>query len=537
MSYGRLLVGVLFSVALNLHGQVLLINEVGGQYWQKKCDQECLSSVEQFKDSIYVSGHLLANFKQTASGDSIFLKVEKGPVFKWAEIVPDEIASSLMLMNDTLSFSGKVFNPTELHHLFKEIVSYFENNGYPFVAVGLDSIDIFNFKIRARLKITKGPEVSELKVVDENGNLKSPWLNHFLGIGENELYNQVHVDMIADKLKRFGFGLLSPPVLVYAEQGPSILNIRTYKMEKSTLDGIIGVAGGGMEDKAIIAGYLDLSFINLLHAARKLDISWRRMRPETQRVTADYFHPSFLSNRIDLNGRFFLHKEDTSFINRSIDAVVMFALAKNMHIHFSTELQRGHRLMSHSGFPEAADFNIMYYGTGFSWIKNNFVLENKLSAGNKGHLTSEGSALQVKLEGKLSYRVPLSKYWVSNLKLESSKMIGRELYINDLFRVGGLNSLRGFLENQFYTSSFVLSNMELRRYFGAESYGLFFYDATLMAIENNLNEIIWPWGIGAGFNLAMEKGELRLLFAWGKNTGESFNMLDIKAHIGYLAKF
>ena len=164
-------------------------------------------------------------------------------------------------------------------------------------------------------------------------------------------------------------------------------------------------------------------------------------------------------------------------------------------------------------------------------------MENKLSAGNKGHLTSEGSALQVKLEGKLSYRLPLSKYWVSNLKLESSKMIGRELYINDLFRLGGLNSLRGFLENQFYTSSFVLSNMELRRYFGAESYGLFFYDATLMAIENNLNEIIWPWGIGAGFNLAMEKGELRLLFAWGKNTGESFNMLDIKAHIGYLAKF
>jgi translocation and assembly module TamA len=45
-----------------------------------------------------------------------------------------------------------------------------------------------------------------------------------------------------------------------------------------------------------------------------------------------------------------------------------------------------------------------------------------------------------------------------------------------LYRIGGLNTLRGFTEKSFYASSFAIANLELRAYLSQDTFFMIFYD-------------------------------------------------------------
>ena len=62
------------------------------------------------------------------------------------------------------------------------------------------------------------------------------------------------------------------------------------------------------------------------------------------------------------------------------------------------------------------------------------------------------------------------------LRLRGEGLLNPRLFINDLFRLGGLNSLRGFNENQFYTSAYAVATAEFRQFIGADSYVFLFAD-------------------------------------------------------------
>src|SRR5690606_2752159 len=94
---------------------------------------------------------------------------------------------------------------------------------------------------------------------------------------------------------------------------------------------------------------------------------------------------------------------------------------------------------------------------------------------------------------------PLPKNFVCKLRLLSGNIIGSNLFINDLFRLGGLNTLRGFNENFFFVSDYALANLELRITGGGETYFFVFYDQAVL--HNTLSgNTDYPLGSGVGMS-------------------------------------
>ena len=177
---------------------------------------------------------------------------------------------------------------------------------------------------------------------------------------------------------------------------------------------------------------------------------------------------------INIQGDFYLLKQDTTFINREF-ALELSLLSKNSgHIGFKTELVSS-RLISTAAYegatelPDNIDYNLNYYGINYQLSRyNNLILPTE---GWGFHLT--GLVGQKKImknpvfsdeifngidENTVQFKIAgdIDKYWsiYKNInlrsKISSGYLNGDNLFQSDLFRLGGLRTLRGFVENQFF---------------------------------------------------------------------------------------
>ena len=84
--------------------------------------------------------------------------------------------------------------------------------------------------------------------------------------------------------------------------------------------------------------------------------------------------------------------------------------------------------------------------------------------------------IQWRFESHLQKHTKLGQVWVLFTGLSAGLIENENLFLNEMFRVGGLNSLRGFSQNFFFASEYVLSNLEMRLFFESNSHLFVFYD-------------------------------------------------------------
>ena len=105
------------------------------------------------------------------------------------------------------------------------------------------------------------------------------------------------------------------------------------------------------------------------------------------------------------------------------------------------------------------------------------------------------------------------------------------LFLNDLFRTGGLQSIRGFNENEFFASKYLVTNFEYRFLLEEASYFFMFFDQSYLGYDiANVSFRDHPSGIGAGFKLKTNGGIFNLVYGIGRRNGQrfSFNLSKIQ---------
>jgi hemolysin activation/secretion protein len=123
-------------------------------------------------------------------------------------------------------------------------------------------------------------------------------------------------------------------------------------------------------------------------------------------------------------------------------------------------------------------------------------------------------------------------------RIRAKAIYNEVLFGNDLFRLGGLNTLRGFNELEFFANQYALSNLEFRWLWSKESYFLLFYDQSFYQIKlKNIQNSDQPAGLGIGLVLATTNGIFRLVYSLGSSATQSFNFNTAKVHFGFTSKF
>jgi outer membrane protein assembly factor BamA len=88
----------------------------------------------------------------------------------------------------------------------------------------------------------------------------------------------------------------------------------------------------------------------------------------------------------------------------------------------------------------------------------------------------EMTRLRYKFFADLNGFIPLHKKWVLALSAKLGTLMGSANLVNELFKIGGFNTLRGFNEFEINASTYAVGQFELRFIFARKSYLNAFFD-------------------------------------------------------------
>ncbi len=516
-------------------------------------------AISTMLNQLYYEGYLSASVHAFESNSShLRCHIMTGELFQLSKLSPGNI-EPLFLESLGIDFDSKLVRLTDLEDIFKQVLDYSENHGYPFAIVKLDSIEIDGHQISASLDLFRGPKIvyNEIKIAGFD-KLKLQWLEHYLGVTPGELYSEKQVKSIPDKLRELSFLQLNKESEVKFTSTSATIELSLSEKKVNNIDGVIGFLPNQRgNSKLLLTGSFNLHLFNLFSTAKQLHIDWQKVNVNSQTLNTSIYYPLVLKMPLGFSFEFNLLKEDTIYLNRNAHLNIDFNLKPRQKIFFSTVFENSSILGRYTTTAESLttfnDYKINYYGlvyrinalndgllpTSGSLIRFDAFTGSKKFSISDENATSEEEvkSTQFKLGGMFEHYFKVSGNYVVKFKIRSGNILGDHIFTNDLFRIGGLRTIRGFNENFFYVSDFAYSNLELRIAQSPATYFFAFYDQGL--VNNKLDGlgIDYPVGTGFGLNLGTRSGLFNLVIGVGKSRSQIFSLNSAKIHFGYLGRF
>jgi len=110
------------------------------------------------------------------------------------------------------------------------------------------------------------------------------------------------------------------------------------------------------------------------------------------------------------------------------------------------------------------------------------------------------------------------------------------LSVNELFRIGGWNSIRGFNENSLLSNFYAYGGAEYRYLVNEQAFfDLFAQYGQIQNKKLSINPKFYS--VGLGFNFFLPIGLMSFQISNGTQVGETFNFKDTKIHWGIVSRF
>ncbi|MDP3556431.1 MAG: hypothetical protein Q8T03_03590 [Bacteroidota bacterium] len=513
-------------------------------------------------------GYLLATIDSVAT-DSFLVKayVSENEIYNLAFLKLGNLNPSLaskLGVSEKLYFN-KSFRYKEVISLFDKIIKYYENNGYPFVAVTLDSIKTEKNQLSAVLKVDKN-KLFKIDSVTVMGTAKvnKAFLYRYLSVKENMPYNEELLKGLPRKIKQLPFVFEKQSQIVRLTDKTNKLILFLDKKNASQFDGIIGFLPDANTKKTVITGDVKLKVVNgIFRNGETFDLEWRRLQSQTQDFKGRIIYPYLFGTPVGTDYSLKIYRRDTSFIDitNNIGLQYYFKGLNNFKIFYK---QRNTNLISTSGLkfvtalPDYADITTQSYGAGFTFEKldyrfnphkgvafnltgqtGNRVIKKNAKVNEVAYQNLLLRSTQYQFEGDVNFFIQLHRNNVLKLGLQGAAIYGNStIFKNELFRIGGLRTLRGFDEESIFASSYVIPTIEYRFLFAQNSNLLLFAEGAWY--ENNSNTTYikdMPMSVGAGINFETKAGILTLNYALGNQFNNGFDLRNGKIHFGLTALF
>lgn len=508
--------------------------------------------------------------------NAIEITVDLGNQFRWLKLTnksPDAylLQSAGFVVDD---FSNQLINPTTFANKIKNALDWLQNHSYPFASIGIDSVLIDSNTITANIKFLKGPQIffDSIKLIGD-ARISGSFLANYTGIKIKKLYNESIVKRTDNRLSELPYVSLSQPSVIYFYGNKAKLISYLNNRRASSFDGIIGFAPNS-NNKLIITGDINLKLQNILGSGKSIDFNYRSFLGNSQELKFKFNYPYIFNSKIAFDYGLNLLLYDTLFfdIQNDLSLQYRFIGTNYFKVFYSTQTTSlitvdTFAVKLSKNLPNVNDVKKDLYGIGFKATKldylpnpsKGFLIEFDLAFGTKTIVKNPIiNALQVENNGKtyslydslklnfLQYRlmlkgekfIKLKKNLVVKTEINAAWFQTENLFLNELFRIGGLKTLRGFDEQSIFANKFAITNAELRYLLGKNSNVFVFYNQAWYANEvNNVKFTDNPFGFGAGLVFESGPGIFTLVYGVGKQFQNPIEMNKAKIHFGYINYF
>lgn len=462
-------------------------------------------------------------------------------------------------------YRDRPFNHDEIRELSENILGYCENNGYPFATVKLDSVEIkSNRDISASLRLELNQKVSiDTIIIKGNSKLNRKFIRNYFNIKKGDLYDESKVQRIEGKLRDLPFvNIIRPYEIVFTDDKASLV-LYIDKKKASQFDGILGIAPNDQTTgKLLLTGDVKLKLMSAFNRGELIDFNWRKLEAQSQDLKFHFNFPFLFASPFGIDYKLHLFKKDTSYLTFSNNIGIQVLFRGYNHVKAFYENQTSNLLSTYglefaTVLPQYADVNTSLYGLGFDYRRLDYFFNPRkgflieLSSGIGSKKIKKNANINQALYDSIPlsstlYRLELDAGWFIPLLRNSTILIGnksgflenKNLFENELFRIGGLKTLRGFDEESLTASIFTVFTLEYRFIFDDNSFFQVFLDAAWY--ERNSTSYYLkdtPYGFGIGVNFETKAGIFALSYAMGKSESQELQFKSAKIHFGLTAKF
>lgn len=491
-----------------------------------------------------------------------------------ATIAPGNLSKGLLLRNGNLSQDlinqaylkdqlqkNKPLKLSTLTKIYSQILSFYENNGYPFAEVWIDSLQTEHRQLVAKIFSNPNQKITT-DTLNLVGNVKvnKQFIASYLGIKPNQNYNESKIKLIDKQLDALAFISVPKASEVIFSGETAKINLFLEKENANQFDGILGFLPNSNNGKLQLTGDFKLSLQNALKNGEYFDFNFRGLPSQSQELGIKIKYPYILKSQIGFDFDFQLFKRDTSFLNISSKIGFNYQLNTFQKLSFYVENFKGNKVGENknasSGVPPIANIKSTFYGASGSFVKLDnrvtplkgidFNFQVGIGTRNLGstkdfnldNYQAEKSFTQIKINTDLKYFLKLGARSVLFLHHNSAYLSGHSLFENEGFRIGGFKSLRGFDEQSLNVSAFIIQTFEFRYIIEKNSFISTFYDQAFIHkdfVTTKSND--YPAGFGAGINFETKVGIASLNYALGKQKNIPLDLQKGKIHFGIVSYF
>lgn len=511
-------------------------------YLQATFDEVKFDSAKSFliinlaegKQTIIGTIHLTSSLKDSAKITKILMRLENSP-----------------------------FTSSEIESVFSEVLDLYENNGFPFASLKIESIEFSDDPIKENhfvnlfLSIDEGAKSSIDKIeIIGNTKTKDYVIARALQIEYGEKYSQRKIDEIQEKLDRLRFfEPVEPAGYYFNSKNEGVLKITIKEKETNFFDGIAGyVPAVNDKEKGYLTGFINVNLRNLLGTGRAASFRWQQESRFSQELELRYLEPWLFGFPFNIDGGLFQRKQDSTYIQRDLEGRLEYLVTHEISASILISAQS--TIPSELNSKYFTVFNSSALTTGVNFridTRDNFYAPTEgILFLNSYKYTSK------KINGPVEFITPYLNTKVTLQRLEFDFTIFKQLFqkqvvafgvhgrelrgdnveLSDLYFLGGANSLRGFRERQFQGNRILWSNLEYRLLLSKRSFAFLFFDSGYFLRNKGKQQNIaenssFKIGYGFGLNIETGLGVLGVSFALAKE--DSFG--QGKIHFGIISEF
>ena len=417
-----------------------------------------------------------------------------------------------------------------------------EQKGFSLANIKLENFRKENLILKANLVITKS-EKRFLNDIVIKGYPKFPASHkrNLIRLFANKTFNQDGLQKVYKEVDEYRFVKQTQyPEILFTKDSTKIY-LYLEKAKANRFDGFLGFSNeeGG---KVRFNGYLDVLLHNILNSGEQFLIYWKndgqRQTSFNMGLQVPYIFKSPLGLKAELN----IFKKDSTFqnTNTSIDLGYFFNYNSRLYLGYqateSSDIQN-----TNSSF--ISDFTNSFVTSKYEFTRfksDDFLFPEKtvihftIGTGKRDSKTASES----QFFGNLLVKQNIYLNAKNNIQLNSQNYyLNSENYIvNELYRFGGIKSIRGFNENSLQ-GNFLTSLLTEYRY--VLSPGLYVHSIIDYAYyqdkTSDLNDGLV--GLGFGFGLLTKNGFFNLIYANGSVRDQPIQFANSIVHISFKSNF
>jgi translocation and assembly module TamA len=498
--------------------------------------------------------------------DTLHVKLYIGERFEYASLRNGNLSEGILIESGFREkfYRNVPFKPAEYVKLQQRILDYAERNGYPFASVWLDTITIKDNKIEAALMVEKAFVVTYDSVQVVGGSKTKPkFLMRYLQLYPGQPYNQEQIEATQRMLTQLPYIRVTRPPQVRFARDKARVYYFLEDRQSNQIDGVVGFLPDPTRsgNKLLITGEANLNLRNLRGTGKSIGLQWRRVNKGSVILNGEYLHPNLFGTPLELGTRFNLLKQDSSFI--TVQPRLQLGYYTLKYGKFSVYGEwRNSRILGDASTQSLRNLDLADARTttyGFNYLWNNLddfyfprrgrLVELELAAGTKTLLrnadleksfydTLDMRTTQMSLGLRAENFFRLSKNSALLARVEGNALLNDQVFLNDMYRLGGLTSIRGFDDYFFYASSYAIGTLEYRLFTAADSYVLLFYDQAYYRSDLEKSKASgWPSGLGGGISFSTGAGIFQLVYSVGRSEQQPLSLKYSKIHFGITSKF